>query len=152
MKNLLLKNKIKYIYIHTHTVISGCLALFVEPAHRLRVGQRPKPVVVLLSRRVPQTQVDRFPVHHDIGRVVVKPGGGEEDEVNSRVLWRFDDSQSGDCSTPDLHCGDVLPREGVGGVADEQACFTHSPEVRKHSIRTEPALSVTCWDFSCRRI
>lgn len=29
-----------------------------------------------------------------------------------------------------LHCGDVLAREGVGSVADEQACFTHSPGIR----------------------
>lgn len=27
----------------------------------------------------------------------------------------------------DLHCGDVFAREGVGGVADEQTCLTHSP-------------------------
>lgn len=24
------------------------------------------------------------------------------------------------------HCGDVLSRKGIGGVADEQACLTHS--------------------------
>lgn len=29
-----------------------------------------------------------------------------------------------------LHCGDVLAGEGVGSVADEQACFTHSPGIR----------------------
>lgn len=29
------------------------------------------------------------------------------------------------------HCGDVLAREGVGSVADEQACFTHSPKEEK---------------------
>ena len=27
------------------------------------------------------------------------------------------------------HSGDVLSREGVGGVADEQTCFPHSSEV-----------------------
>lgn len=25
-----------------------------------------------------------------------------------------------------LHCGDVLSREGIGGIADEQASLTHS--------------------------
>lgn len=30
----------------------------------------------------------------------------------------------------DLHCGDVFAREGVGGVADEQTCLTHSPRKR----------------------
>lgn len=30
-----------------------------------------------------------------------------------------------------LHCRDVLSREGIGSVADEQACFTHSPRIRK---------------------
>lgn len=33
-----------------------------------------------------------------------------------------------------LHCGDVLSREGIGSVADEQACFTHSPEIRKETF------------------
>lgn len=30
----------------------------------------------------------------------------------------------------DLHCGDVFAREGIGGVADEQTCLTHSPRMR----------------------
>lgn len=30
----------------------------------------------------------------------------------------------------DLHGGDVLSREGIGSVADEQACFSHSPGIR----------------------
>lgn len=29
-----------------------------------------------------------------------------------------------------LHCGDVLSGEGIRSVADEQACFTHSPGIR----------------------
>jgi len=37
-----------------------------------------------------------------------------------------------------LHGGDVLPREGIGGVADEQAGFTHSPEMRKEEQRFKP--------------
>ncbi len=57
-------------------------------SHRLWVGKRPEPVVVLLSRRVPQPQVDGLAVHHHVGGVVVE------------------------------HGGDVLAGEGVGGVAD----------------------------------
>lgn len=34
-----------------------------------------------------------------------------------------------------LHCGDVLAGEGVGRVADEQACFTHSPGIRNERKR-----------------
>lgn len=40
--------------------------------YRLWVRQRPEPVVVLLSRCVPQAQVYWFPIHHHIGRVIVK--------------------------------------------------------------------------------
>ena len=42
---------------------------------RLRVGERPQSVVVLLTRRVPQAQVDGLPVHHHVGGVVVEPAG-----------------------------------------------------------------------------
>ena len=40
----------------------------------LGIGERPQPVVVLLSSSVPETQVDRLAVHHHVGRVVVEPG------------------------------------------------------------------------------
>lgn len=43
--------------------------------YRLRVGQGPESVVVLLSCRVPQAQVHRLPVHHDVGRVIIEPVG-----------------------------------------------------------------------------
>lgn len=33
-------------------------------------------------------------------------------------------------SASDLHGGDVFAREGIGGVADEQTCLTHSPGMR----------------------
>ena len=38
----------------------------------LWVGQRTKPVVVLLSRCVPQPQVDWFAIYHNISWVIVK--------------------------------------------------------------------------------
>lgn len=38
----------------------------------LWVGQRPEPVVVLLSCCIPQAQVYWFPINHHIGRVVVE--------------------------------------------------------------------------------
>lgn len=119
--------------------------LFAEPAHRLRVRQRPEPVVVLLTRRVPQTQVDRLPIHHHVGWVVIKPAGGEVGGANVRFCLEL---KANAATAPlDLHCGDVLPRKGVGGVADEQTCFPHSPEMRKDSTRTV----VTCKDFSWSR-
>lgn len=34
------------------------------------------------------------------------------------------------------HCGDVLSRECIGGIADQQACFTNSPENRRKSKGT----------------
>lgn len=33
----------------------------------LRVGERPKPVIIFLPSSVPQPQVDRLPVHHHVG-------------------------------------------------------------------------------------
>lgn len=45
--------------------------------YRLWVGQRPEPVVVLLSCRIPQAQVYWFPIDHHIGGVVVKAAGRE---------------------------------------------------------------------------
>jgi hypothetical protein len=38
----------------------------------LRVGQRTKTVVILLSGGIPETEVDGLSIDHDIGRVVVK--------------------------------------------------------------------------------
>ncbi len=39
------------------------------------VGERPQPVVALLAGRVPQAEVDRTPVHHQVVVVVVEDGG-----------------------------------------------------------------------------
>lgn len=33
------------------------------------------------------------------------------------------------------HSGDVLPREGVGGVADQKTCFTHRTNMEKKRRR-----------------
>lgn len=61
----------------------------------LRIGQGPQPVVILLTGRIPEAQVDGLAVHHDVGRVVVED------------------------------CGYVLAGEGIGRVADQQTSFTH---------------------------
>lgn len=41
--------------------------------HRLRVRERPQPVIVLLSSSIPQPQVHRLAVNHHVGRIVIKP-------------------------------------------------------------------------------
>ena len=56
----------------------------------LGVGQRSQSVVVLLSCSVPQTQVNRPAVYHDVSGVVIE------------------------------YSGDVLTRECIGGVGDQQ--------------------------------
>ena len=61
----------------------------------LRVGEGPQSVVVLLPRRVPQTQVNWPPVHHYVSRVVVE------------------------------HSGDVFSWEGIGSVAYEETCLAN---------------------------
>jgi hypothetical protein len=63
---------------------------------RLRVGERTKTVVILLSCSVPEAKVNGFVVHHYIGRVVVK------------------------------HSGNVVTREGIGGVRNQQTRLSDS--------------------------
>lgn len=43
--------------------------------YRLWVRQWSEPIVVLLSRCIPKAEVHWFPIHHHIGRVVVKAAG-----------------------------------------------------------------------------
>ena len=70
----------------------------------LRVGECAEAVVLLLARCVPQVQVHRAPVHCTLGAVIVE------------------------------HCGDVLLGEGVGCVADEQACLAHSSIAHHYTL------------------
>ena len=90
------------------------LSRFVHQPYRLRIGEGPQSVVILLSGCVPQTKVDRPAIHllgrwvisftrdlivliyHNIGRVVVEDG------------WN------------------ILSREGIGCVTDQQTSFTYS--------------------------
>lgn len=71
---------------------------------RLWVGEWPQPVVVLLTGRIPQAEVDGLAIDHNIGRVIVE------------------------------HCGYVFAREGIGGVADEEACFTDGTIADDHAL------------------
>jgi len=59
----------------------------------LRVAERAQAVVVLLTGGIPKSQADGLVVDHDTRRVVVEDGR------------------------------DILAREGVGGVGDEQTCL-----------------------------
>lgn len=61
----------------------------------LRIGQRSQSVVILLTGCIPESEIDRLTVDHNIGRVVVEDG------------W------------------DVFAGEGVCRVADQQTCLTH---------------------------
>jgi len=58
---------------------------------RLRIGQWPQPVVILLAGCVPQAQRHRHPIAHHWGRVVVE------------------------------HCGDIFAREAICRVGYEHA-------------------------------
>jgi len=62
----------------------------------LGIAERAETIVVFLDGGIPKTQVDGFAIHHDVGRIIVEDGG------------------------------DVLSRESVGGVRDEQASLTDS--------------------------
>lgn len=70
----------------------------------LRIGQRAKAVVLLLTRGVPQIEADGTVVHADLGAVVVEDGGN------------------------------VLFGEGAGRVGDEQAGFSHRSVSHHHTL------------------
>lgn len=55
----------------------------------LRVGQRPEPVVVLLSCCIPQAQVYWFPINHHIGRVVVEAVMKSVGDYNDKDVHQF---------------------------------------------------------------
>jgi hypothetical protein len=63
---------------------------------RLRVRQRPQSIVVFLSSRIPQSEVDGAMVNHDVRGIVVE------------------------------HGRNVLSRESIRGVTDEEASLTDS--------------------------
>ena len=63
---------------------------------RLRVGERAKTIVIFLTSCIPKSKIDDFAIDHHVCGVVVKDS------------WN------------------VLAREGICCVADEQASFTHS--------------------------
>jgi len=67
-----------------------------QKAVRLRVRQRAQSVIVLLTCSVPQAEVDRLAVQHDVGAVVVG------------------------------HSGNVLAGEGIRCVRNQQTCLTDS--------------------------
>lgn len=71
---------------------------------RLGVRQRAQAVVIFLASRVPKTQVDGLAVHHDVCGVVVK------------------------------HGGNVLAREGVCGVGNEQARLANGAVTHNHTL------------------
>eukprot|EP00981_Chlorochromonas_danica_P012611 scaffold5218_cov150-Ochromonas_danica.AAC.3 len=61
----------------------------------LRVAKRTQTVIIFLSGRIPQANINRLGVHHDTGRIIVKDRG------------------------------DILLRKGICGVTDQHAGLTH---------------------------
>lgn len=123
-------NSVKLTLVHTG---QSCTYTY-----RLWVGQWPEPVVVLLSGCIPQTQIHWFPIHHYVGRVVVE-AVQRKVEISFKMkqlstFFHFADHTLQFAVKCSLHCGDVLSREGIGSVADEQACFTNSPVRRKQEM------------------
>jgi len=75
---------------------------------RLWIREWPEPVVVLLSRGVPEPQGDRHPVTHHGGGVVVE------------------------------HCGHIFAGEAVCGVADEHTGLAHGSVPHHHALDRPP--------------
>ena len=63
------------------------------PCPSLHFSVRNDSLIVFLARRIPQAQIDRHAIHHDLARIVVKDSG------------------------------DVFAGKGVGGVRDQEACL-----------------------------
>jgi len=38
----------------------------------LRIGQRPKAIIILLTSRIPKPERNCLAIHHDVGRIIVK--------------------------------------------------------------------------------
>lgn len=95
----------------------------------LRVGQRPQPVVLLLTRRVPQVQTDDPAVHRHLNA----PQAGLFETFSPVGGGRW-------CPKAHLaavvveHGGDVLLRKGSGGVGDEEAGLPHSAVSHNHTL------------------
>ena len=115
----------------------------------LGVGERPKPVVVLLARRVPQPQGDRHPVTHHRGRVIVKPGK-MRDNIFCNLghfmsqLRKFKpiimrNNVQGCAQLLYSHSGHIFPREAVRGVGDQHARLAHRPVAHHHTLDRPPA-------------
>jgi len=71
---------------------------------RLGIGQRSQAIVILLTRRIPESQVNGLGIHHHIGRIVVENGGY------------------------------ILAGKGVGRIADQQAGLTHRSVAHNHTL------------------
>lgn len=71
---------------------------------RLWVRERTQSIVILLTSRIPQAQIDGLSIDHHIGRVVVE------------------------------HGGNVFPGEGIGGVADQQAGLAHGAVANNNTL------------------
>lgn len=59
--------------------------------YRLGVGEWAESVVVFLSSCIPKAQVHWFPIHHNIGGVVVKPGENDDVQINKNHTLKHEE-------------------------------------------------------------
>ncbi|KAJ8524882.1 hypothetical protein ON010_g16234 [Phytophthora cinnamomi] len=88
---------------------------------RLRVAERTQPVVVFLARRIPEPQVDRPVVHHDVGAVVVED---RRDVLAWECVGRSPAHSPDDDTLHVLHVGHTA----AGSAAELAVCETDAQE------------------------
>ncbi len=112
----------------------------------LRVRERAKAVVVLLAGRVPQAQIDGLAVHHHVGLGrFVRARAGAARQPRHAVAEACGGLRCGDGGGVGYrvvveHGGDVLAREGVRGVRDEQACLSDGAIANNDTLRVMAVL------------
>lgn len=126
-----------------------CIVIYILSVGRTEAWACHSPPVLLYPTG-PGSLVSRQPSHWQSSCQICREGGGDQIKhkttfyngtkmlikVSMLSSYRTEPRHISQLFTRGvcvcyLHCGDVLSGEGIGSVADEQACFTHSPEIRK---------------------
>ena len=93
----------------------------------LWVGERSEPVVILLTRGVPETQRHRDSVTNHRGRVIVETTKEQSELAGSQQL------------SSHLHCGDIFAWKTVCGVGYQHTSLPHRPVTHHHALDRSPA-------------
>lgn len=103
------------------------LRMYVLPVwctHCLRVAQRPKSIVVLLSRRIPQPQVNGLPVDHYIG-------AGKNEGKTTKIKSKHENKTKAKTSKKPSHQRHRQTGRQAGRQADRQTNSTDKQTTKR---------------------